>query len=218
MINFQGIKRIVILGGGTAGWYAALALKKIFSPNVEIRVIESEKIGIVGVGEGGLLNFISALRFVDIDPDEFKQATNATFKWGFSYEGWRTGKADDVFYHPFGSASGVAAKWHENGHYPLFSLMINQGIQLDSYIRGMHYIKNNVTQEEAHNAILSDSTDIINSFHFDSYKTAKYLKNKALERGVTHQDVVIESVIRDQEGTVTHLITDTKESIALDLY
>lgn len=215
-INLQNAKKVVILGGGTAGWYAALALRQIFSPKVEVQVIESSQVGIVGVGEGGLLNFISALKFVNIDLAEFKAATNATHKWGFSYEGWRTGKEDDKFYHPFGSAQGVAAKWNDNGHFPLFSAMINQGIDLDSYIRGMDLIKNNATQKEADAALKADAVDIIDSVHFDSYKTANFLKKTALSRNITHMDALIDQVITDENGNVTRLITENNEKIELD--
>jgi len=56
MLNLRNISRVVVIGGGTAGWFSALTLRRLFAPNVEVRVIESPAIGIVGVGEGGLLN------------------------------------------------------------------------------------------------------------------------------------------------------------------
>ncbi len=216
MLSLKGIKRIVVLGGGTAGWYTALSLRKIFSDNVEIRVVESTELGIVGVGEGGLLNFQSALRSIDIDLNEFVRETNATFKWGFCYEGWRTGEKDDKYYHPFASSTGAASQWENLGHYPLFSAMINHSIPLTSYLRGFDLIVNNASQAEAALALSSQSVDIINSFHFDSYKIAKYFKKVALERNIIHQDVIVEHVETDERGHVTALITQENEKIELD--
>ncbi|WP_313299177.1 tryptophan halogenase family protein [Diaphorobacter sp.] len=216
MLNLRGAKRVVILGGGTAGWYAALALRKIFSAAVEVRVIESSQIGIVGVGEGGLLNLQSALQALDIDLDEFKRETNGTYKWGFSYERWRTGAEDDRYFHPFASAQGAASQWERMGAYPLFSAMIHQGVELPDYLRGVQLIKRNACQDEARQAIEKNETDVINSFHFDSYKIAKYFKKLALERNITHQDTIVEEVETDERGYVVALHTRDQEKIELD--
>jgi tryptophan halogenase len=56
MLNLRGMDRVVVVGGGTAGWFAALQLRQVFSPSVEIMVISAPEIPIVGVGEGGVLN------------------------------------------------------------------------------------------------------------------------------------------------------------------
>ncbi|MCD1127021.1 tryptophan 7-halogenase [Jinshanibacter sp. LJY008] len=215
MLNLRTPKRIVILGGGTAGWFAALTLRRIFSANVEVRVIESSQIGIVGVGEGGLLNIYDALQRNQIDIKEFMAETDATFKWGFSYEGWRTGKADDKFYHLFTSARGEGTQWVEGGFLPYYSALINQGVPLESWIRGFQLIKNNASMEEAIKAVDEDRTDLVTSFHFDSYKIAKYMKKVALSRGVVHEDVLVKDFVRNEEGLVTKLITE-KGEVELD--
>lgn len=215
-INLQNAKRIVILGGGTAGWYAALALRQIFSKNVEILVIESSKIGIIGVGEGGLLNFISALKYVNINLSEFKEFTNATHKWGFCYEGWRTGFENDKFYHPFMSSDSEALKWNENGYFPLFSALMQQGIGLDKYVKGIDLVEKNATQADADAALAKGQADIIDSLHFDSYKAASFLKKVALSRNITHRDVLVDQVITDSQGNVTKLTTENNDEIDLD--
>lgn len=216
MLKLKGIKRVVVLGGGTAGWYTALSLRKIFSSNVEIRVVESTEVGIVGVGEGGLLNLQGALQSIDIDLNEFMQETNATYKWGFCYEGWCSGEKEDKYYHPFASSTGAASQWEEFGHYPYFSAMINSGTPLTSYLKGFDLIANNASQAEAKTALDNQSVDIINSFHFDSYKIANYFKKIALKRNIVHQDALIEHVETDAQGHVSALITKDNEKIELD--
>lgn len=216
MIDLRNAQRIVVLGGGTAGWYAALTLRRLFSPRVDVRVIESSKIGIVGVGEGGLLNLVSGLIHNQIDIDEFVRETGAAFKWGFCYEGWRTGQEDDKFYHLFVSSQASASQWQENGFFPYFSAMINQNLPLDSYVRGSELVRNNAPQEEARTMLNKGDTDFITSYHFDSYKMAKYLKKVALSRGVTHQDTIVEDVEFDEKGFARRLRTETQEVIEFD--
>jgi tryptophan halogenase len=208
-------QRIVVLGGGTAGWFAAIALRRMFSPSVEIKVIESSKIGIVGVGEGGLLNFIGALHHNNIDINEFVRETGATWKWGFSYEGWRTGKEDDRFFHLFASQETPVSRWQERGSWPYLCAMVSQQTELDSYIEASRLIKNNATQAQATALLDTKNAGIVPSFHFDSYKLAGYLKKVALSRGVQHLDAVVDEVVFDEKGFARELRT-ADERIALD--
>ena len=205
MLNLSQAKRIVVLGGGTAGWFAAITLRRIFSPQVEIQVIESSKIGIVGVGEGGLLNFAAALQRNDIDTQEFIRETGATHKWGFVYEGWRTGKPDDKFYHLFAAAEASGSQWYENSFYPYFAAMLNQKVPLHRYLRAAPLVLGYATQAEATALVESGTSDIIRSFQFDSFKIAKYFKRIGLARGVTHRDAIVDDVVRNDRGHVTHL-------------
>lgn len=208
MIDLRNAKKIVVLGGGTAGWFAAITLRRLFSPKVEIRVIESSSISIVGVGEGGLLNLQAALVRNNINLKDFMQETSATYKWGFSYEGWRTGGRDDRFFHPFASSKASASQWYENGMFPLFAAMISQGVPVSSYVRGLELVVNNASQEEATNAIKENTTDLITSYHFDSYKVANFLKKVALSRGVTYQDNIVREVLINENGYAYQLKTD----------
>jgi len=149
MLNLRNATRAVVIGGGTAGWFAALTLRRVFAPQVEIRVIESPEIGIVGVGEGGLLNLIDALRRNGIDVNEFVRETGAAFKLGFSYEGWRTGAEDDRYYHLFGRPGLQEIDWMEAGFHPLLSGMVHEGIELHRYIPGFASIAINASQQQA---------------------------------------------------------------------
>ncbi|MBF5004853.1 tryptophan halogenase family protein [Diaphorobacter caeni] len=216
MLNLRGAKRVVVLGGGTAGWFAALSLRKIFSAAVEIRVIESSQIGVVGVGEGGLLNLQAALQSIDIDADDFVRETGATYKWGFSYEGWRTGEKNDRYFHPFASAEGAASKWEKNGGFPLISAMIHNGIEMPDYLRGMDLIRGNASQREAKQALEDGQVDIISSFHFDSYKIADFFRKTALSRNIVHQDAIVDDVQTNEPGRVVALVTRDGERIELD--
>ena len=121
MLDIRKAEEVNIIGGGTAGWMAALTFRKMFQPNVNIRVIEAPEIGIVGVGEGGLINLISALNKLKIPIGQFMKETGASFKWGFCYEGWRNGKKDDEFYHLFINPSLPPFNKEVASFFPLIS-------------------------------------------------------------------------------------------------
>lgn len=93
--------RVVILGGGTAGWMAAAALQGHLGRLVELTLIESQDIGIVGVGEATLPHIRDFIQGLGIDEAEFMAATQATFKLGIKFVGF--GAAGESYIHPFGT-------------------------------------------------------------------------------------------------------------------
>src|SRR3546814_3728247 len=81
----RGTIRIVVLGGGTAGWMSASALAKLLGPLVSVTLIESEDIGIVGVGEATLPHIRGFVERLGIDEAAFMRATHATYKLGIDF-------------------------------------------------------------------------------------------------------------------------------------
>jgi len=94
------IKRILIAGGGTAGWMAAACLSKCLGLQYDIRLVESEEIGTVGVGEATIPTLHFFHEILDLDEKEFMQATQATFKLGIHFENWRD--VGEHYLHSFG--------------------------------------------------------------------------------------------------------------------
>ncbi len=95
------VKRVVVAGGGTAGWVTATALARHLGPLIDITLIESEEISTVGVGESTVPTFKSFHDLMGIKEDQFMAAAQATFKLGIEFRNW--GRIGDRYIHPFGT-------------------------------------------------------------------------------------------------------------------
>lgn len=187
MLDLRNAKEIVVLGGGTAGWMVAMEARRIFSPQVNVTVIESPRIGIVGVGEGAILNLPMTMQRHGISPEDFVRETKAVYKLGFSYEGWRTGGDADKYFHLFGGGGGKESEFVFNDTFPHVTGLVAAGIPVHQVIASWPKIAGNAPQAEV-KAILETqaSPGFAASYHFDSYAVASFLEQQAKARGVRH--------------------------------
>lgn len=217
MIDLRQAKRIAIIGGGTAGWFAALTLRRIFSSAVEILVLEDPNKGIIGVGEGGLLNLVQALHRNNIEIDEFVRETGAAFKLGFAYEGWRDGGKQDEYYHLFPMVGEQVneLEFIAFGIMPLLAARVSAGADLHSFFPGFSLIADNASQLEARAVLATKRSGLAPSYHFDSYKVANYLKTLACKRGVSNRQVKVDKLLLTPEG-LTYALKAEGEEIPVD--
>ncbi|HHP0279371.1 TPA: FAD-dependent oxidoreductase, partial [Acinetobacter baumannii] len=215
-LDLRQIKHVSIIGGGTAGWFAALTLRQMFAGHINVQLFESPEIGIVGVGEGGLINLVQALNHLNIPTSEFMRETGAAFKWGFCYEGWRTGKKEDEFYHLFVNPKAHPFSIQAQAFYPFVSAMLAQNIPLSCATPAFQSILARVTQHEAAKVLVQGDQGISSSFHFDSYRVAQFLAKKAVERGVRHIQTKVTDIEFDAQRKAEKIVTE-KGDFATDL-
>ena len=102
------VRKIVIVGGGSAGWITAGLLASEHR-DLDLTLIESPDVNTIGVGEGTWPTMRATLRRIGISESQFIDACSASFKQGTRFLGWTNGQADDVYYHPFSVPAGYPA-------------------------------------------------------------------------------------------------------------
>ncbi|MBX7495187.1 tryptophan 7-halogenase [Qipengyuania sp. 6B39] len=112
------IEKLVIVGGGTAGWLAACVMAAR-RPDLSVTLVEAPDIPTIGVGEGSWPTLRETLRTIGIAEDEFLRECDASFKQGSRFDGWTTGREGDSYLHPFtppppGDMAALLAAWRQD--------------------------------------------------------------------------------------------------------
>lgn len=209
------IKKIVIVGGGTAGWIAAATISNIFkNTDLNIELVESEDIGVIGVGEATIPPLISILNSLGVDLIDFIKETQASFKLGIQFEDWHT--KGEKYFHPFGTV----------------------GKSIDGYDFFQCWLKSkaegDVTPLMAHSpeSVLSEKgkfflpfeakgTPLERAFyalHIDSALAGKYLRNYAEKLGVIRTEGKVEQVTQTSDGSIESIILASGQTLSGDFF
>lgn len=218
MLNIQGIKKVHVLGGGTAGWLAALHLRELFHSSVHIQVISAPEIPIVGVGEGGIVNLMQALNSLKIPIFDMINKTGAVHKLGFSYEGWRSNNENkkDVYYHMFPLVSDKIFD-RQHGYYPAFAALASDNIPISYSVDSIRLHERNTSQEELNQMFqLGGNANFTSSLHFDTYKVGQYLREIALSRGITHKEATLKDIQKNSETGLVEALLVNDEWVKTD--
>lgn len=209
MLDFGEIRDVVVLGGGAAGWFAAAEARRLFGPHITVTLVESPDIGIVGVGEGGIVNLIDALKRNGIDPLAFMRETEGAFKLGFAYRGWHGGGDEDVYHHLFNGPLELA-----DGFDPQMSALLADGIGVGRAVGSMPLVRRGASQDEVLQALQAENPGFTASLHFDSHRLAEYLHRIATGRGVRHRLAKVQELLLAPEtGWVRALKLDGGDEI-----
>jgi len=209
------IKKIVILGGGTSGWFSAAVLAHQFKKSsISIELVESDQIGIIGVGEATIPPFIDALQSIDIDPIDFIRETQSTFKLGIKFTDWKT--LDHDYLHPFGQ---IGQDFNHQNFYQSWLKLSQQGSQLPL----MAFSPSAVMCDNNKFAFPNQmpQTPIQASafaLHLDARLAAKYFRKYAENLGVKRTEGLVEDVALDDSGFVNHLTLQDNSKISGDFF
>lgn len=209
------VQRIVILGGGTAGWMAAAALAKTFENQVTIDLLESDAIGIVGVGEATIPTIHWFNQLIGLDEAEFVRATKASFKLGIEFVDWT--RPGHRYVHPFGRY-GVDIGKVPFHHSWLRGQADGAKAPLPTYSLATQLAAANRFTKPA-----DDPRSILSTlgyaYHFDAALYARHLRGIAETAGVRRHEGKLATVEQDpQTGFVTAITTEGGERLVGDLF
>ena len=205
----EHLRRIVIAGGGTAGWMAAAAISRTLGRVVDVTLIESEAIGTIGVGESTIPPLITFNRLLGINEAEFMRATNATFKLGIMFDNWKD--VGHKYFHSF----GLTGKDHWSAgfqHFWLHGLTKGHDQSYDDYCLEL------VAAREGRFAHLPDER-MNYAYQLDSTLYARFLRKMAEADGTKRVEGKIANVEVDGEsGNIATLVLESGERIDGDLF
>ncbi len=207
--------RVVVLGGGTAGWMSAAALARLLGPLVSVTLVESEDIGIVGVGEATLPHIRGFVERLGIDEAEFMQATHATYKLGIDFQDF--GRIGESYVHPFGTFGEEAAGvpfWH----YWLELQRRGMAEPIGHYSLAVTAALANRFRPPTSDASLTSTYGY--AYQFDATLFGPFLRRHAMTRlGVERIEGKVLEVRQDSEtGDVAALVLESGQSIEGDLF
>lgn len=209
------LRSIAIIGGGSAGWMTAASIINAVGRNVQVHLVESEEIGIVGVGEATIPPIKLFNQRLGIDEATFVKETQGTFKLGIQFINWtRQGHA---YFHPFGEY-GVSFDLVPLHHYWVQAWKNGDASTLDDYTMAWA-----AASRYKFSAPSQDRRQVQSTFdyayHFDAVLYGRFLRKYAEERGVTrHEGKVTQAHQSTESGDLTAVTLEDGRRIESDFF
>ena len=210
------LQKIVIVGGGTAGWMTAAALSRFLHKDYcSITLVESEQIGTVGVGEATIPAIHDFNQKLRINEQEFMRSTNATFKLGIEFENWS--RIGDSYIHPFGN---FGQDMNGVGFHHYWNKMRQLGDPTPYNHFCLAYVAAKMGKFK-HPA--KDSASVFSSyfyaFHFDASLYAQFLRRFSEQQGVIRKEGrIVDTQLRSDDGFIESVKLASDEVISGDLF
>jgi tryptophan halogenase len=203
------VRKVVVAGGGSAGWMTAAALSGQLGGLLDITLVESDAIGTVGVGESTIPTARTFVHLLGLDEREFMRETGATFKLGILFENW--GQVGDRYIHSFGQVgkSTLLAHFHH-----MWMQARDQGFGGDL---GDYCLELRASEEGKF--YTADDFPMNYAYHIDATRFGRYLRRRCENKGVRRVEGKIAQVQQDpQSGHVTALVLESGERVEGDLF
>jgi tryptophan 7-halogenase len=209
----SAISRVVILGGGSAGWLTAGVLAAEYGDSLSVTVIESPDVPTIGVGEGTWPTMRDTLRRIGLSESQFLRECDASFKQGSKFIAWHSGRDDESYYHPFSLPLHYfdldpAALWQAGG-----------GVQSYGEFSGAQpaVCDLNLAPKQAGTP---DYAAVLNyGYHLDAGKFGELLRKHCVDKlGVRHVRDHVNDVVSAAEGSIEALNCQQNGPISGDLF
>lgn len=210
------IQDIIIVGGGTAGWMAAANLVKTMGQSgVRIRLVESDEIPTVGVGEATIPPIMDFIHQLGIDEDELIREIKATFKLGIGYRDWT--RPGDFYFHPFGP-TGFGLGSVSFPSYWLKMFLKGRAARLEEYSIQATAAAQGKFMRPCH-APNTPLNKITYALHFDASLFVRYLRNFAVARGAVRIEGKVREVhLRPEDGFICSISLENGRTVSADLF
>ena len=209
----NSIKKIVVVGGGTAGWMAAALLKKVLGNTITLELVESDAIGAIGVGEATIPPIQHVNSVLGFNEAEFLKKTGATLKLAIRFENWKS--QGQSYYHTFG-APGQSRPFCHFHHYWLRAKTLGDVPSIWDFDLNYLAAKNN---KFAKVDARSNSMEFPYAYHFDASLYAKFLRELSEAMGVTRTEGLVEEVkVNAQNGSVEKLRLNNGKTVEGDFF
>ena len=209
------IDRIVIVGGGTAGWMAAAALAQAFEgAGKTVTLVESEAIGVIGVGEATIPEILKFNARLGIDEADFLRETKATFKLGIEFDGWR--REGERYFHPFG-VFGLDMEGIAFHHFWLKASAEGESEPLETYSMAWQAARRGrfVHPQGGPQSPLSS---LGYAYHFDAALYAGFLRRLAEGLGVVRHEGRVVEVQQAADGDIAGVRLDDGRIVEGDFF
>ena len=213
--NPEAVRRVVIVGGGTAGWMAAAMLAKFLGEAANIRLIESEEIGTVGVGEATIPQIKLLNQALGIDENAFVRATQATFKLGIEFAGWS--RDGERYFHGFGGVGRPVGIVPFHHFWLRYHRAGGQRDLSEFAPNTLAAAQNRFGRVPKH--VDGKPNNYGYAFHFDAGLYARYLRGYAEERGVRRTEgKVVDVGLDGANGHIQSVTLASGEQITGDFF
>jgi tryptophan 7-halogenase len=213
----QPVRKVTIVGGGSAGWMTAAVLSQWLS-QIEIKLIESDEIGIIGVGEATIPHIRNLLALAGIDPLKMISASKATFKLGIQFVDW--GAPGERYIHGFGKIGRDMLWLHPHQLWLAARERAPDSIKhFDNYsLNCVASLRNKFAFPDPRNSH-SPLADIDYAYHFDASLLARFLRTESEARGVERvEGKIVETILNPESGHVERVRLADGREVGGDLF
>ncbi|NOR19097.1 MAG: tryptophan halogenase [Xanthomonadales bacterium] len=209
----EKIKKVVVVGGGTAGWISAALLKRVLGAQVDIELVESEQIGIIGVGEATIPPIRHINSVLELDEAEFLRETKATIKIAIKFENWRV--QGESYYHTFGTPGKSQAFCH---FHHFWTRAQQAGFDSNLWDYDLNYLCSEAGKF-AKMQVNDPMWELNYAYHFDASLYGQFLRKYSEKRGVKRTEGLIEQVnVNTESGHVESLVLKSGDVVNGDFF